>query len=118
MNENNPLIHSAMQIILHAGDARLNLSDAVKAASESDFSKAAAQMAEAEENINKAHESQTEIIQNEMAGENYEPCILFTHAQDTLMTIMSEMKFSREIIALYQRVSALERGEGHGQQIS
>lgn len=108
MRENNPLIDSAMQIILHAGDARLNVSDAIKAASENDFIKAGKLMKEAEENINKAHESQTVIIQNEMAGETYEPCILFTHAQDTLMTIMSELKFGKEIIALYHRIIVLE----------
>ena len=52
MNEQNELLTAAMQIILHAGNAR----------------------------------------------NGYEPSLLFAHAQDTLMTIKSELHLSRQLI--------------------
>jgi len=111
MDKNNPLINSAMQIILHAGDARNNMSDAISEAAQGNTRKADELMQTAQDNINKAHEAQTKIIQNEMAGQTYEPCILFTHAQDTLMTVMSEMKFSSELIKLHTKLLDLEKGQ-------
>lgn len=111
MKEDNPLIHVSMQMILHAGDARLNISEAIKSASLYDFEKAEELMKEAQQNINLAHQSQTNVIQNEMAGKEYEPCILFAHAQDTLMTITSEMKFAEQFILLYNKIQELEAKE-------
>jgi PTS system cellobiose-specific IIA component len=108
MNENNPLINVAMQMILHAGDARININDAISAGSTYDFKKADDLMRQAQDNLNLSHKAQTEVIQNEMAGENYEPCILFTHAQDTLMTISSEMMFGKQMIELYRKIQSLE----------
>ena len=52
----------------------------------------------AEEEIVLAHKAQTEVIQNEMSGQGYDYSLLFTHAQDTLMTIKSELTFSKELI--------------------
>ena len=41
--------------------------------------------------MRKAHVQQTQIIQDEAKGFHHEINILFIHAQDTLMTIMSEL---------------------------
>ena len=42
------------------------------------------------------------MIQNETRGKTYEPCLLFAHAQDTLMTIMSELKLAKELIDFFE----------------
>lgn len=100
----NELIPVAMQIILHAGDARLAVSSALDFIKEENFAEAKAKMMEAKENIRLAHISQTEIIQNETRGKTYEPCLLFAHAQDTLMTINSEVLLSEKLIEIFEVV--------------
>ena len=60
------------------------------------------EIGEAREDIKKAHQEQTEIIQKEAAGEHYKTCLLFTHAQDTLMTIMSEVNLTEKMIILFE----------------
>ncbi len=98
----NELVNVAMQIILHAGDARVKMEGAVKKVKQFDFEKSESLMAEAKECIRQAHVAQTEVIQNEARGVTYEPCFLFTHAQDTIMTINSEVNLIQEMIELFK----------------
>lgn len=104
MQENNPLIQVSMNIILFAGDARNNVSLALDYAEKGDFINARKELADAQENITKAHQSQTEVIQNEMSGVDYEPCLLFSHAQDTLMTINSEIQTANRLVNMYEMI--------------
>lgn len=104
MREDNPLIVVSMNMILAAGDARNNIVNALKAARENDFTIVETEIKAAEENINTAHAAQYKVIQDEMSGEEYETCILFTHAQDTLMTIMSELNMAKEMISMYKLI--------------
>jgi len=94
--EENELISVAMQIILHAGDARVKVTEGLQEAKR--FEKAEALMEEAEKAFVLAHKAQTEIIQNEASGESYEFSLLFAHAQDTLMTIHSELRMAKEMV--------------------
>lgn len=98
----NELIPVAMQIILHAGSGRNKAQEAIKYAKELDFEKANGALKEAKDNIVLAHRSQTAVIQNEAAGKAYEPCLLFTHAQDHLMTIQSEVNMARDLVELFE----------------
>ncbi|TDW26321.1 PTS system cellobiose-specific IIA component [Breznakia blatticola] len=98
----NELISVAMQIILHAGDARIRIQEALKHGKELDFEAARKSLVEAKECIRLAHQSQTEVIQNETRGMVYEPSLLFNHAQDTLMTIMSENNMANEMIDMFE----------------
>ncbi|RGC53359.1 PTS lactose/cellobiose transporter subunit IIA [Absiella sp. AM29-15] len=98
----NELVSVAMQIILHAGDARIKVETALKQAKQFNFTQAKETIQEAEECIHQAHISQTEVIQNETRGKTYEPCLLFAHAQDTLMTIMSELNLAKELIDFFE----------------
>ena len=91
MNEQNELLTAAMQIILHAGNARNEAEEAVEEAKKFNFQ-------EAEEAITLAHKSQTDIIQREAGGYGYDPSLLFAHAQDTLMTIKSELHITKQLI--------------------
>ncbi|MBQ6334626.1 MAG: PTS lactose/cellobiose transporter subunit IIA [Erysipelotrichaceae bacterium] len=99
------LIQAAMNVILHAGNARLKAEEAIDKAKAGDFSAADELMKEAHEEIVEAHATQTEIIQSEASGNKHELNILFIHAQDTLMTIMSELKMSGQIIDLYRALN-------------
>lgn len=102
MKDNNPLIQVSMNIILNAGDARTAAFKAIAEAKKGNFDIAQIELTKAEDAIRQAHIAQTEVIQNEMAGEEYELCILFIHAQDTLMTIRSEVNMAKEMVDLCQ----------------
>ncbi|MGM0174862.1 MULTISPECIES: PTS lactose/cellobiose transporter subunit IIA [Enterococcus] len=100
--EENELIPVSMQIILHAGNGRTKAQEAIQFAKLKDFESARAALKEAKDNIVLAHRSQTEVIQNEAAGKSYQPCLLFTHAQDHLMTITSEVNMTRDLVDLFE----------------
>lgn len=104
MSENNPLLQVSMQIILNAGDARTDAFNALADAKKGDFENANKKIETAEEAIKRAHQAQTDVLQEEMSGTEHELCILFVHAQDTLMTIKSELSMIKEMIELYKVV--------------
>lgn len=112
MEYENPLISVSMDIIIHAGDARTFAFSAIEAAKSGDFDQAEAKLAEAETAIVEAHRAQTDVIQTEMNGEEHDLCILFIHAQDTLMTIRSEINMAREFVTLYRVVHSLQKAQG------
>ncbi|EFP61127.1 PTS lactose/cellobiose transporter subunit IIA [Erysipelotrichaceae bacterium AF15-26LB] len=94
----------AMDIILHAGDARNYALEAVSFARKGDFSAAKDKIQCARNSINDAHIIQTNIIQADARGIKHELSMLFVHAQDTLMTIMSEVTVFEEMVHMYQLI--------------
>lgn len=102
LEEENELIPVAMQIIIHAGNGRTKAQEAIKFAKELNFEAANEALKEAKDNIVLAHHSQTAVIQNEAAGKSYQSCLLFTHAQDHLMTITSEVNMTRDLVDLFE----------------
>ncbi|MTD41445.1 PTS lactose/cellobiose transporter subunit IIA [Erwinia sp. CPCC 100877] len=111
------LAQQAMQIILFAGDARVNCKNALTAVETNDFNTAAAEMAQARRNITEAHKIQTNTIQGEMDEDKtaYSHSLLFTHAQDTLMTIYSEINIANHLIKITEqlngRIQQLEKDQ-------
>jgi len=102
--ELNPMIETAMTVIMAAGDARDHAFKALDFAENGDFEQAEACMKEAHDCIAQAHNGQTEVIQSEMRGEKHEICLLFIHAQDTLMTIMTEINLTERLIKMYKHI--------------
>lgn len=115
MAVSNDRVEAAMSIILNAGDARLACKGALEAVAESDYELAEEKIKEADTKITAAHKVQTDAISDEAAGGESSYSLLFTHAQDTLMTINSEIVLAKQIIkigrAFDARISALEKGE-------
>ncbi|MBP2098546.1 PTS lactose/cellobiose transporter subunit IIA [Enterococcus rivorum] len=101
------LTKQAMNIILFAGDARVNCKNALIAVEKNDFELAKKEMKNARKNITEAHKIQTEVIQSEMGEEaKLQPhSLLFTHAQDTLMTIYSEINLANHLIKISERIN-------------
>lgn len=102
--EMSPLIETAMTVIMAAGDARDHAAKALDHAEKGEFEQAEACMKDARDCIAQAHNGQTEVIQSEMRGEKHEFCLLFIHAQDTLMTIMTEINLTERLIRMYQHI--------------
>jgi PTS system cellobiose-specific IIA component len=105
----------AMEIIMHAGDGRLRVSEALNAVSKNDYVGAAEKLKEAQKEITQAHRLQTDMIQDEAKGEGPGYSLLFTHAQDTLMTINSEFTLAKQLVKVFEsfeeRFSKIEKGE-------
>lgn len=96
------LVQVAMQVVIDAGNARIAAEQALKKLHTFDFAEAEELMTKAAVQLQKAHDAQTEVIQSEAGGTKYENSFIFNHAQDTLMTAMTQCSLTREIIQLYQ----------------
>lgn len=97
----------SMRIILAAGEARSCAQRSLEQVRKKEFAKAKVLLGEAKEHIKDAHRSQTEVMQT-LAFSEYndaaEPIVLpmlFMHAQDTLMTIMSEVNMTEQMIEMF-----------------
>lgn len=110
---NEQVIENAMAIIMAAGDARVYCQKALGALAAGNTEEANELMKEAQKNITEAHRVQTDAIQGEMRGEAAEYSLLFAHAQDTLMTIYSEINVTKQLVkifeSLYGRLDTLEK---------
>ncbi|WP_227995119.1 PTS lactose/cellobiose transporter subunit IIA [Oceanobacillus sp. CFH 90083] len=102
----------SMKIILGAGDARAEIQAALKNIEMFEFEEAEAKLAQAKKHMSKAHSAQTETIQEEARSETIPYSTLFTHAQDHLMTVMSEWNIARNLLRISktfdQRIKKLE----------
>lgn len=96
-----------MNIIINSGEARAFAYEALKKVKEGDYEGAKASMESANEAIGKAHDIQTELLQKEAGGDKTEISMLFVHAQDHLMTSISEKNLINEIIDLRKVVNTL-----------
>lgn len=92
-------------IIIHAGNAKSKLYEALSSAKEKYFEKAEELLEEANQEILNAHKIQTNLIQGEAAGNKPEISMLLIHSQDHLMTCMSERNLIKEIIDLRKEMN-------------
>lgn len=95
---NDEVLKVSMEIILNAGDARTILDKSLLEAEKGNIELANELILQAREKIVKAHCSQTAFIQEEASGKTHEFSVLFTHAQDTMMTIQTEIRLAQHII--------------------
>ena len=96
-----------MNIIINAGDCKNHAYMALGMVNEGKYEDADKEMGLANDAVGKAHDSQTEMIQKEASGEKIELSLLFVHAQDHLMTAISEKNLIEQIIELRKVVNTL-----------
>ncbi len=87
-------------LILNAGNAKCHMHTALDYAKKGEFDLSKKEIERAGDAINEAHTIQTKILNAEAKGESFEVGALFVHAQDHLMTAMTEMALMHEIIEL------------------
>lgn len=100
----NKMVEAAMAVIVSAGEARDFCKEALQCARQGNFEEAEAKLKEAKDSITEAHNGQTEVIQAEMRGEETKISLLFIHAQDTIMTITSEINMAAEMLEMYRLI--------------
>ncbi|WP_449355190.1 PTS lactose/cellobiose transporter subunit IIA [Virgibacillus natechei] len=94
----------SMNVILHAGNAREYIFQAVKTASTGSFDGADELVVKANDEVATAHRIQTDTLQKEAEGIEIPYSPLFGHAQDTLMTVKAEINMMQEIIKIYHEI--------------
>lgn len=100
--ENRDINSIAMEVIMDAGDGREKIDLALDEMAKGDFAQAEALLTEAEKYILNAHNAQTEVIQGQVSGENTEYSLLFVHAQDTIMTITTELRMAQKMMPIFK----------------
>ncbi len=103
------ILQVAMEVILHAGDGRNYIDKALDEAVKLNFDAADGLLEQADSEIVKAHTAQTQVIQSQVAGEDVEYSLLFIHAQDTIMTIQTELRMATKMIELAKAVYTADR---------
>jgi PTS system cellobiose-specific IIA component len=93
-----------MNIIIQSGEARGYAHEALNKANEGDFIDANELMEKSNSAIGEAHKVQTSLLQKEASGDKLEITILFVHAQDHLMTSITEKNLIAEIIELRKKM--------------
>lgn len=87
---NEKMIEASMQMILHAGNARNDIRLAAQKIANHEFEGVDELLKNADNEIVEAHRGHTSVLQSSARGEEAELSVLFTHAQDTLMSTESE----------------------------
>lgn len=94
-----------MNLIVDAGSARSCAMDAIRLAKEGQFTEAEESLANANEELSKAHHTQTDLIQSAARGEKIEINLFMVHAQDHIMTAMLAKDLAAEIIELHKKLA-------------
>ena len=96
-----------MNLIINAGEAKGFAYEALEKVNEGKYEEADELMKKANKALGVAHDSQTELLQKEATGEKTEISIFFVHAQDHLMTAISEKNLIEQIIDLRKVVNTI-----------
>ncbi|MBH0332962.1 PTS cellobiose transporter subunit IIA [Brevibacillus brevis] len=92
------------QLILHGGNARSLAMEAIALAKNRDLPGAEDALKRAGEELGRAHQNQTALIQKEIAGEKTEISMLLIHAQDHLMNAITVKDLATEFVELYSQI--------------
>jgi len=92
------------EIISHGGNARALAFDAIKAAEAGNIVEAEELLMKAQEELDIAHQTQTKLIQAEVNGAGLQMNLLMVHAQDHLMTAISEKSLIEHMVKLYNTI--------------
>ena len=93
----------AMEIIIHAANAKAEAYDALGCAKKNDNNKVEGLLKSAEEELVESHKTHLKLLGLHNNFKCINEQLLVNHAMDTMMTTMSEINLIKELIELYQR---------------
>jgi cellobiose PTS system EIIA component len=96
-----------MGLIISSGEAKAYVYEALEMAKQGKYDESDKLMEKANEVIDQTHNLQTSLLQREASGDKIEISILFVHAQDHLMTTITEKNLINEIIELRKVINPL-----------
>ncbi|MEX1447825.1 PTS lactose/cellobiose transporter subunit IIA [Enterococcus sp. C76] len=91
-------------LIVHSGNARGLLFETLECAENKEYYEIDNLLNKAKEEMNIAHNIQTQLIQDNLAGKG-EISLLLIHAQDQLMTVMSEQALIERLIKMQKQIN-------------
>ena len=94
-----------MELVVNSGNARSTAMEAIELAKKGKIDAAKEMIEEARNQINGAHNFQTKLIQDEIAGQAAPMSLIMCHGQDHLMTAMVVIDLAEQIIALYEKLA-------------
>jgi PTS system cellobiose-specific IIA component len=98
-----------MGLIIHAGDAKSHIYLALDYAKKADLVASEEEIRLAETALNEAHNIQSSWLAQEARGEGAGLTALFVHAQDHLMTTITEINLIKEVIETRQELAELKK---------
>ena len=104
MKTTEELLMASFQIIAAVGKARSLYIEAIHAAKDGDFDRAAELMKEGGESYLEGHDVHTQLVQQEAAGDPIAMTLMLTHAEDQLMSAEGFKFVAEEMIDLCCRV--------------
>lgn len=90
------------EIVAYSGDARSTLLQLLKEVRSGNFDNVDKAIKDADENLAKAHNVQTQLLAQEAGGEDLELGFIFVHGQDHLMTTLLLRDLITDFIELYK----------------
>ena len=96
-----------MDIIVNAGEARSLCFEAMRLARSGDYSQAKARLLSAKACINKAHLTQTQLIELDQGEGKVAMTLVMVHAQDHLMTTILAQELACEMIEIHAQLATL-----------
>ncbi|HER0895767.1 TPA: PTS lactose/cellobiose transporter subunit IIA [Streptococcus pyogenes] len=100
-------LEAIMGLIMYGGEAKGKAVEAIHAARDGQFEEAQHLLQEATNSLNIAHKSQTHLLSQEAAGDAVE----LVHGQDHMMTALAFIDLAKELVTVYDKMSAIQRGE-------
>lgn len=100
----NPMEMAIMNIIINAGDCKNHCYTALANAKEEKYEEADKELELAGEALAKAHDSQTDMLQKEAAGEKTEFSLILMHAEDQMMAAETIKSLVEEMIDMYKEL--------------
>lgn len=94
------------ELIVHSGNARGFLYEALDQTEKKDYAAADQSMKEAEQEMVTAHNVQTKLIQDDLTTKD-SISLLLIHAQDQFMTTMSEQSLIERLIKMQKQINEL-----------
>ncbi|MGN1277465.1 MAG: PTS lactose/cellobiose transporter subunit IIA [Floccifex sp.] len=94
----------SFEIIAYAGQARSFAFQALQEAKNHNYQQAQELLKQASESSVKAHQAQTDLLFDEMNGNQNEVNVLLVHSQDHLMTSMLAQELIEELIFMYKKM--------------
>lgn len=97
----------AFQIIAFAGNAKSSAMMAIREAKSGDVDGARRLLAEADDDLHKAHGSQTKLLTAEARGNPVPLNIILIHAQDHLSGAILARDLAAELVDIHQRLQGV-----------
>ncbi|WKC58382.1 PTS lactose/cellobiose transporter subunit IIA [Borrelia sp. P9F1] len=100
----------SMPVVAYAGEAKSFLREALTHAKVGDYEKSRRIIEESRTSIAKAHEAHRDVIQYSITNpDSVETPFILIHAEDHLMSAISELSIFEELIQVYKIINEIKK---------